>query len=106
MHDKGRSRRPPGTGSLFIRTDRAGRSVWYAKWREGERQVKRRLGPVRERGGSTGLTRGQAEAELRRHLGDRRPAMPVAERLTLAEAGERYMRHVEHFRGRKASTVQ
>src|SRR5690348_8647628 len=106
MHDKGRHRRPAGTGSLFVRIDGAGRGSWYAKWREGERQVKRRLGPVRERGSAVGLSRGEAEAELRRLLSDRAAVRPPAERLTLAEAGERYVRHVETFRGRKASTVQ
>jgi hypothetical protein len=60
-------RRPRGTGSLFI-VERRGRRLWYAKWRRGGRQVKRSLGPVREPGGQVGLTRSQAEAELRREL--------------------------------------
>jgi hypothetical protein len=106
MQDKRSSRRPAGTGSLTIRTDRAGRRSWYAKWREGERQVKRRLGPVRENGSDVGLTRRQAEAQLRGLLSHASASAAVAERLTLAEAGERYLRHVEHFRGRKPSTVQ
>jgi hypothetical protein len=39
------SRRPKGTGSLLIRRDVYGRDIWYAKWRVGDEQVKRRIGP-------------------------------------------------------------
>jgi hypothetical protein len=46
-----------GTGSLFLRTDRAGRESWYGKFRCGERQVKRKLGYRRVPGASQGLTR-------------------------------------------------
>jgi hypothetical protein len=38
------ARRPAGTGSLFTRTDAAGRESWYGKLRVGGRQVKRKLG--------------------------------------------------------------
>jgi integrase len=91
---------------LFI-VRRRGRRVWYAKWRQGQRQIKRCLGPVREPGGQLGLTRSQAEAALRRELAlsARMPSF-TAERLTLMEAGERYVRHVEHFRARKRATVR
>jgi integrase len=106
MQGQGRSRRPSGTGSLFVRTDRSGRKVWYAKWRQGPRQAKRSLGPVREAGSSTGLTRGGAEAELRRLLADAAVTPAPAERLTLAAAGERYLAHVDSFRGRKRTTVK
>jgi hypothetical protein len=41
-------RRPRGTGSLLIRTDKAGRETWYGKYRVGPRQVMKRLG-VRRR---------------------------------------------------------
>src|SRR3954449_1261560 len=101
-----RARRPAGTGSLFLRTDRAGRETWYGKFRYGDRQVKRRLGPRREPGSSTGLTRTQAEAELRRLLTEAATAPTLRESLTFAEAGERYLQHVEHVRERKRSTVQ
>ena len=47
-------RRPAGTGSLFVRTDKAGRKSWYGKVRVGDRQVKRKLGPRREPGTSSG----------------------------------------------------
>jgi len=38
MHAQRSPRRPSGTGSLFVRTDHAGRESWYAKWRVGERR--------------------------------------------------------------------
>src|SRR4051812_47972316 len=108
MHDQRSraSRRPAGTGSLFVRTDAAGRASWYAKYRVGGRQVKRRLGPRREPGGTVGLTRGQAEAELRRLLSESPGSAGVRESLSFAEAAERYLQHVEHVRERKRSTVQ
>jgi integrase len=100
------TRRPAGTGGLFLRRDRTGREVWYAKWREGERQVKRTLGPRRQPGSKAGLSRGEAEAALRKILGEVAARPPVRELLEVGEAGERYVLHVEHFRGRKRSTVQ
>src|SRR5947207_14341116 len=100
------TRRPRGTGSLYIQRDAAGRRSWHAKYRVGGRQVKRRLGAYRERGTSVGLTRAQAEAELRRLLSEAAGAPRLHEALTFAEAAERYLQHVEHVRERKASTVQ
>jgi integrase len=83
------------------------RRLWYAKWRQGQRQVKRCLGLVREPGTQLGLTRSQAEALLRRELAESARAPSVAaERLTLMEADERYIQHVEHFRARKHATVR
>ncbi len=106
MPDQGRSRRPAGTGSLSVRADRAGRETWYGKWREGDRQVKRALGPVRRPGSIRGLTRREAEALLRRSV-DAAACVPATrERLSLAEAGECYLRHVEEFGRRRRSTVQ
>jgi hypothetical protein len=37
------SRRSYGTGSLFVRADAGGREHWCAKWRDGGRQVKRKV---------------------------------------------------------------
>lgn len=102
----GKARRPRGTGSLFIRTSRDGHRQWYAKWRHGPRQIKRALGPVREPGAKVGLTRAQAEAELRRLLTGAASTSAAREQLSLAEAGERYVLHVERFRARKRSTVE
>ena len=42
---KGPSRRPRGTGSLLVRRDLSGGEVWYGKWRVGDDQIKRRIGP-------------------------------------------------------------
>src|SRR3954468_2585978 len=106
MQEQGRSRRPAGTGSLFMRVDRRGRKVWYGKWREGQRQVKRSLGPVREPGATVGLTRRGAEAELRKLLSSAAVLPARSERLTLAEAGERYIQHVDQFRARKRTTIK
>ncbi len=105
MHQKRNPRRPAGTGSLTERSDRAGRRTWYAKFRSGDRQVKRRLGRVREPGSTLGMTRRQAEAELRKLI-ERESALPSGpERIDLETAAERYIHHVEHVRGRKATTV-
>jgi len=78
---------------------------WYGKWRVGDRQVKRKLGAVRQVGSSDGLTRKQAEAALRRMIREVKILAPE-ERITFREAAERYVHHVEHVMGRKASTVQ
>ena len=99
-----RSRRPRGTGSLFVRRDSLGRETWYGKWWVGPTQVKRRIGPKRIAGTREGLTRTQAEAELRRLIG----SMPVtpgqAERVTVGEVGELVVANVA-AKGRKRSTV-
>jgi integrase len=55
---------------------------------------------------SVGLRRAEAEGELRRRLVQAGAAGPGRELLDLPEAGKRYVHHVEHFRGRKRSTVQ
>lgn len=93
-------KRSYGTGSIFIES-----GSWYAKWRVGRRQVKRRLGPVRAAGGTDGLTRKQAEHALRRVMGEVRQLAPE-ERITFQQAAERYIHHVEHVMLRKASTVK
>ena len=100
------ARRTPGSGSLFIRRDKAGRETWYCKFSAGGRQVMRALGRKREPGSSVGLTRKQAERELRKLADQYQAAPPAEERLTLGEAGERYLRHLEHVMERKPTTVQ
>jgi integrase len=94
------SKRAYGSGSIV----REGGS-WYGKWRVGQRQVKRRLGPVRPVGSSEGLTRKQAEAALRRVMDEVKVLAPE-QRITFAQAAERYVQHVEHVLRRKPSTVQ
>ncbi len=85
MQAERNARRPRGTGSLFIRTDRAGRRTWYGKVRVGERQVKRRLGP-RARAGIGGRAdeapgRGRASPADRRGVRGRRGRATARSRL-------------------------
>ena len=94
------NKRAYGSGSIVEES-----GCWYGKWRVGDRQVKRRLGPVRPVGSSEGLTRTQAEAALRRLIGEVKIVTPE-ERTTFAQAAERYLHHLEHVMGRKTSTIQ
>src|SRR5881227_3620003 len=97
-------RRPSGTGSLSVRRDVAGRESWYGKWRVGGRQTQRRLGSKRSPGMADGLTKVQAEAELRRIISETRTIPDHGERRTVKDAAEELIR----FRldsGRKKSTV-
>jgi integrase len=96
-------RRSYGSGSLFVRTDAAGNEAWYGKWYASGRRVKRRIGPKRQRGSAEGLTRAQAERELRRRVESERAV--VRSGLTIAEAGQRYLEHLEHVLERKPSTL-
>lgn len=100
------ARRSYGSGSLYTRVDAAGVVSWYGHWRDGGRQVKRRIGLKRLPGGRVGLTQRQAEAALRRLMIDislAGPSIP-GELLTVRELGERYLRDLER-RGRKPSTI-
>jgi len=99
------SRRPRGTGALMVRRDAAGRETWYGKWRVGGQQVKRRLGPKRVVGTHDGLTQTQAEAELRRMMGEVGALRARGERVTLAQAGEALIA-ARRSAGRKRSTVE
>src|SRR3954449_10378789 len=65
-HSRCMAKRSYGSGRLFVRADSAGRETWYGSWRVGWRRIKRRLGPKRRPSMADGLTRTQAEAELRR----------------------------------------
>ncbi len=100
MSTQRREKRAYGSGSIVEE-----RGSWYGKWRIGDRQVKRKLGPVRPVGSSDGFTRKQAEAALRRMMSEVKILAPE-ERITFGEAAERYVHHVEHVMRRKASTVQ
>jgi integrase len=105
MHPERNARRPRGTGSLLIRSDRAGRRTWYGKVHVGEQQVKRRLGRVRKPGSAVGLTEAQADAELRRLVDQRFEASEAEQPLDLGFAAERYLEHVAQVRRRKQTTV-
>jgi integrase len=97
------ARRSYGTGGLFERSDGAGRVTWYGSWYAGARRVKRRIGPKRVSGTPEGLTRSEAERELRRLMAEVKPSIAVGEQLTIGEVARRYVRDAER-RGRKPST--
>lgn len=94
-------RRPHGTGSLFVRVDSRGREAWYGQWRTGGRLVKRRIGPKRRPNTSEGLSKADAERELRRLIES--VTVPV-EAIDVAEAGWRWLEHLEAI-GRRRSTL-
>ncbi len=102
---KATPRRAPGTGSLIIRRDAAGRESFYGQWTPpGGKQIKRALGFKRTPGNADGLTVRQAEAKLRAMMTKVTATSPVGERLTIAEVGAKYIAHLERL-GRKHSTI-
>jgi integrase len=98
------ARRSYGTGALYIRRDARGRETWYGKWRVRGRQVKRRIGTARRAGTREGLTRAQAERELRRKIESTVPALASGERRTVEEVCEQLVNHLAAL-GRKPSTL-
>lgn len=104
MHDlrpQKPNRRRHGSGSIVVRGD-----TYYGKWRAADgRQVMRRLGQVRPRGTREGLTKSQAEAELRKIMGQ--PTSPVArgERRTIADLAEVHLAAKENA-GLKRTTAR
>src|SRR4029077_8691533 len=99
------SRRPRGTGALLVKRDGAGRETWYGKWRVGNVQVKRRVGPKRVPSTREGLTRTEAEAELRRLMGVVDHAVLTRERVTIEEVGALVVEN-RRVRGRKKATIE
>jgi integrase len=99
------SRRSYGTGRSTERTDRNGRVTWYGSWWCGTVRVKRTIGLKRTPGSSDGLTRVQAEKELRRVMAQH-VAVLGAQRRTLSDAGDAYLEHLEQIMERKRSTIQ
>ena len=97
-----RSKRGYGSGSLFTRTNAAGEPSWYGRWWVDGRRVKRKIGPKRRAGTRHGLTRAQAEAELRRMIDTERPA--VGAHVSVSDAGERLISHLGAL-GRKPTTL-
>jgi len=79
------ARRSYGSGRLFVVADRGGGESWCGSWWAGGVRVKRKLGPKRRAGRSDGLTRTQAEAELRRHI-DTVAVLAGPQRRTVEEA--------------------
>jgi integrase len=101
------ARRSYGTGSLTLRTDSSGRESWYGLWMAGGRRMKRRLGAKRIPGaGRDGLSRTQAERELRRLMAEHPTVVARESRKTVAEAGAAYVAHLEEVMGRKRTTIQ
>ncbi len=98
------ARRAYGTGALRVRADSAGRESWYGQWRCEGRLVNRRLGSKRAAGTATGLTKTQAEAQLRRMIAEVRVTPAPGERLAIAELGGRYRRYLGQ-QGRKLATL-
>src|SRR5436305_5351261 len=63
------TKRSYGTGSLYVARDARGRESWYGRWQSpGGGKANRRLGLKRQPGGREGLTRVQADGELRRRI--------------------------------------
>jgi hypothetical protein len=66
---------PYGTGHIYEKP-----GAYYGRWRTpGGRLRNRRLGPIRERGSSQGLTRAMAERALRKAQKAELAAVPSAE---------------------------
>jgi integrase len=103
--DSAAARRSYGTGRLFIRRDSGGRESWYGSWWVGSRRIKRKLGAKRTPGTTDGLTRRQAEGELRRRMQDS-PVRATSGRTTLREAATQHLRHLETALDRKPSTIE
>lgn len=98
-------RRSYGSGRLFERADATGRVSWYGSWWSGGTRVKRKIAAKRTPGTADGLTRAQAEKELRKRI-ERDVIVSTAARRTLEEAGAAYVDHLEHVMERKRSTIQ
>lgn len=104
QRDRTHARRSYGTGSLTVRTDSNGRATWYGRWYVAGRRVKRSIGAKREPGSRDGLTRPQAERELRRMVEMDQPRPLVADGVTVEEATERLFAHLEAT-GRRPTTL-
>jgi integrase len=97
-------KRSYGTGRLFARVDSGGREHWYGTWWAGGVRVKRKLGLKSKPGTSDGLTRVQAEAELRRRIATD-TVVAAGSRRTVQEAGDAYITHLETVMERKRTTI-
>jgi integrase len=100
-HHAHMAKRSYGSGCLFVRGGN-----WYGRWWIGDLRIKRVLGPVRSPGSRDGLTRSQAERELRRRMESELPSISRHDRPSIADAGRRYVDHLEHVMERKPSTIQ
>jgi len=80
--------------------------MWYGRWWVGNQRIKRALGPARTPGTRDGLTRTQAERELRRRMESEAAVVRSRDRPTLGEAGDCYVAHLEHVMLRKRTTLE
>jgi integrase len=97
---------PRVTGHVALRRD-----TWYAKYRVGERQFMRKIGPAwtkRGRKPAGHLTRDEALVALHELLEGARRGGPEAPAVdaTFSEAADEWLRYVEHDRKRRHSTVR
>jgi integrase len=101
---KTKPRRAHGTGSLYPVVGSGGRETWYGRWYIGRKRVQRRIGPKRRRGDTAGLTKSEAETELRRMRLASEEAPPPETTVTVEEAAEHLMRHLKAI-NRRHSTL-
>jgi hypothetical protein len=92
-------------GALFVKRDSAGRETWYGRWRVGATQLKRRIGPKRIPSTREGLTRTQAEAELRRMIGSIDHLAAGRDRVTVEQVGQLLIASLQ-AKGRKRATIE
>jgi integrase len=104
MQQQRKPRRARGTGSIVKRRQRSGAVVLWGKFAVHGEQRWVKLGIERQPGSKLGLTKAQAEAELRRAFEAASLEQPIRERLDIKEAGERYIDRLESL-GRKKTTI-
>jgi integrase len=104
MHQQRKPRRARGTGSIVRRRQRSGAVILWGKFSAHGEQRWVKLGLAREPGSKLGLTKAQAEAELRRAFEAASLEQPIRERLGIKEAGERHIDRLESL-GRKKTTI-
>jgi integrase len=92
-------RRPHGTGSVYEQG-----ASWYGRWYQNGKRVKRKIGPIRQPGSRDGLTENMVGKRLQRMMLEADAIEPVAERITVQEAGERLLAHLTAL-GRKPTTL-
>jgi integrase len=92
-------KRSYGTGSIYVKAGKL-----YGRWWIGDRRVKRKLGAVRDPGSRTGLTKSQAEREMRRRMDAETASVLVGERPTVSQTGERLIDQLEVY-GLRPTTI-
>jgi integrase len=97
-------RRSNGAGSLLLQARADGQPVWYGRWHASGRRLNRRIGLKRQRGSDRGLTRTEAETELRRMIAIERPPPPEAI-VPFSAAAAHMLRHLQALE-RKRTTLE